>query len=87
MASMEGDLPIQIISVVVEGQQVDSKVQGSHLSVNQYGTAVALVIRNISSLFSKNAQVAEEDVVEEILRVVNAQSRDHQIKSDTFTLQ
>lgn len=66
---------IQIIVVTVDGNQIDSKVQGSHLSVKQYGDAVALVIRNIAALFARNAEVDESSVVEEILRVVDDASR------------
>lgn len=80
-------MSIQIISVVVEGQQVDSKVQGSHLSVGQYGASVALVIRNLASLFSKNADIPESDVLDELLRVVNAQARNQEVKTETFLLQ
>ena len=79
-------MAIQIIVVTVEGRQVDCKVQGSTLSVKQYGDAVALVIRSIAGLFAKNAPISEHDVVEEILRVVDDQSR-KPTDTETFTLQ
>lgn len=77
---------IQIIVVTVNGNQVDAKVQGSHLSVRQYGDVVAMVIRSIAGLFAKNSSVAEGDVVEEILRVVDGESR-KPAETETFTLQ
>lgn len=77
---------IQIIVVTINGNQVDCKVQGSTLSVKQYGDAVALVIRSIAGLFAKNAPVTEADVVEEILRVVDGESR-KPIDTENFTLQ
>ncbi len=77
---------IQIIVVTVEGNQVDCKVQGSTLSVKQYGDAVALIIRSIAGLFAKNSPVTEDAVVEEILRVVDSESL-KPVQSETFTLQ
>lgn len=77
---------IQIIVVTVDGNQVDCKVQGSPLSVAQYGDAVALIIRNIAALFSRNSNVTELAVVEEVLRVVDSESR-RAVDSQSFHLQ
>ena len=71
----KADMAIQIIVVTLEDGRVDCKVQGSPLSVSQYGDAVALVIRSIAGLFASNAPVTEADVVEEILKVVDDSAR------------
>lgn len=66
---------IQIITVTLDGDRIDAKVQGSTLSVTQYGDAIALVIRSVAGLFASNSNVTEAAVVEEILRVVDDKGR------------
>lgn len=66
---------IQIIVVTLEEGRIDCKVQGSPLSISQYGDAIALAIRSIAGLFAANSPVTEAQVVEEILRVVDDKGR------------
>jgi hypothetical protein len=68
-------MSLQIITVTLEDGRIDCKVQGSTLSVSQYGDAVALVIRSIAGLFASSGQVTESQVVEEIIRVVDDKGR------------
>ena len=76
---------IQIITVTLEEGRIDCKVQGSPLSVQQYGDAIALVIRSVAGLFASNSNVTEAQVVEEILRIVDDKGRT-ETKTETHHL-
>lgn len=66
---------IQIIVVTLDDQRIDCKVQGSPLSVAQYGDAIALAIRSVAGLFATHGNVNEAAVVDEILRIVDDKGR------------
>lgn len=79
-------MSVQIITVTLEDQRIDCKVQGSPLSVAQYANAIALAINCVAGIFeSSSSKVTKEEVLEALLTQINEVAR-VPIKSETHLL-
>ena len=66
-----------IIQVTIEeGGRVDVRVQGSEMSVAQYGHIIGTVVRIAADMFVDASGLPQKDVVSEILKGVNRFAHD-----------